>query len=215
MKKNLEKIIDLLPYSILIILVASLIIFIYLRNLSYEYLIGIIKTIIWPAVVLSALLFFKKVFVYMFFSMREFNFFGAKGELRDVTEVIESKVQERIKQIKDQEKTNLEIDKFAKELEKASEELKNVNTSKQNIKKEEDENLQIARDIFKKYSELSKQNSETLKELNDFRRQKQERDARVTEFRERIRLRRNEESHDQKEILSDTPKANKPISQKS
>lgn len=199
----IEKVFGLLAYFIIIIFVGCLLIFIYQNHLSYEYFTSILKIIIWPAIVLVALLFFRKVFVYMFFSMEEFNFFGARGVLKDIRKVIEEKVQERIQQEKNQEERNKEINKF-------TEDLKEANKLKGNAEKKASEISDIATDIFSKYKELSKQNTAMLNELNEFRRQKEERELRFATMRERIKRRRNENVHEMEDAAVDTPKADKP-----
>lgn len=57
--------------------------------------------VVWPVVVLIVALFFKKVFTYLFFSMEEFNFFGARGQLIDVKTMIAQEVE------KEKERKNL------------------------------------------------------------------------------------------------------------
>ena len=52
----------------------------------------VLEKLPWPLVALFGLLYFKRVFAYLLFSLDGFNFFGIKGGLRPVTEVIEEKV---------------------------------------------------------------------------------------------------------------------------
>lgn len=68
--------------------------------------IQLLKVLIWPIIILFIALkykkFFKKLFAYMSFSLREFGFFGNKGKLYDVKKLIRKKVKQEYK--KDEER---------------------------------------------------------------------------------------------------------------
>jgi hypothetical protein len=201
-QKFKEKLLDLLPHVILLIFVGTSFIFLYRNNLTYDRFLELLRTLVWPMIVLVALLFFRKVFVYIFFSMEEFNFFGIKGGLKDIRKLIDEKVQERIQQEKDQMKRAAEISEFTKNLE-------DIQKSKDGAEQKAKENQEIAKTILNKYEHLSVKNDEMLNELNEFRRQKAERDARMAMIRQRIEE-RNKAENKEVEVGEDSPKADKP-----
>lgn len=65
-------------------------------------LLGII---VWPSVALFGALFFNKVFTYLFFSVRKFNFFGMEGELKNPVDVINEQVENRLREKEEKEGT--------------------------------------------------------------------------------------------------------------
>ena len=67
-------------------------------------LLPLITVVAWPATVIFGLLIFRRIIAYLFLSMESYNFFGAKGTIRPVHEVIE----ERAKAILDAEKRDSE-----------------------------------------------------------------------------------------------------------
>ena len=184
MKRFLEQLITLVPYFILIVLLGTLLIFFYKNNITYENFSGIIKILIWPTIVFFAVLFFRRVFTYLFFSMEEFNFFGAKGKLKDIKEVIEERVEMRLKEQKNQEVRLNEIAKFSQELEY-------VKKSKGDSDKKADEYMELAKDIFSKYKKLSDDHAKSEKELDLLRQERIEQEnrraARMALIRERSR----------------------------
>lgn len=147
-------------------------------NLTFERFIEIIRIIIWPAIVLLALLFFKKVFTYLFFSMEEFNFFGAKGRLKDISEVIEGRVKMRLDEDKNEKSR-------AEETKKLNEEFEKIKLSKDSIEKQNVEWAELANKIFKKYRKFSNKNSELKKELDSLRKEKLDRENILINLRER------------------------------
>jgi hypothetical protein len=203
MKNFLEKIINSLPYFILALLFGSLLILIFRQKLGYEQFIGIVQTLIWPAIVLIGLLFFRKVFTYLFLSMEEFNFFGTRGKLRDAREIIEEKVEKRITEERERKVREEEATEFATELKKAKD-------SKEDSDKKAEENLKIAKEIFGKYQDISKTNAEMTKELNEFRRRQEEKEARIAMIKSRISQKATSESQSESNIeITDVPKADK------
>lgn len=94
MKDLLNKLIEVAPYLIIGSILVLLVMLIGKNNLTYDQYIGLVRVLIWPALVLIALLFFRKTFSYLFFSLEEFGFFGTKGNLKDVREVIRAKADE-------------------------------------------------------------------------------------------------------------------------
>ncbi|HUS50366.1 MAG TPA: hypothetical protein VMZ91_09385, partial [Candidatus Paceibacterota bacterium] len=153
--------------------------------LPYDQLIGLIDVLIWPAIALSAIIFFRKVFTYLFFPMEEFNFFGNRGSLKNIQDVIEEKAQ-RIIEAEQKEKEK----QFA--LKKIEDELENAKQSKDNMKDQAQGNLDLAREIFKKYKELSDEGTKLKKELAVLKQEKADRQARRAAMIERIRRSREE-----------------------
>ncbi|TSC60353.1 MAG: hypothetical protein LiPW15_231 [Parcubacteria group bacterium LiPW_15] len=190
MKIFFEKIVSALPYLVLLVIIGVLFIVVYQNGLTYDQFIKLAQVIAWPTVAVSALLFFKKVITYLFLSMEEFNFFGAKGELKNVQEVIEEKVQLRLREQKNEEEQKEKIAKINSQLEKAVE-------SKSGVEARADANLRLAKDVVKQLTDLSEKHNAALKELDDLRELQAERNARRARnaaLLERIR-RRNEFLH--------------------
>lgn len=203
--KNIgEKIISLIPYSLLLILLISLGIVIYKYNLTFDRLIEILKIIIWPIIVLSALLFFRKVFTYLFFSMEEFNFFGTKGKLKDIREVIEEKVKIKFDESENEKLRGLEIKKITEDFEK-------MKLSKDSTDKKMEEWAELSKYIFNKYKEVSDLNVETKKELDSLRKEKLEKENRLIDSREKIEQNTVIKSSNNNNLNKDTdiPKAEK------
>ena len=200
MKKFFEKIISILPYFILVTISGSILVFLHLGNLGYKEYVQILEILTWPSIVLMALLFFRKVFTYLFFSMEEFSFFGNKGKLKNVEEVINEKVEERIKREKEQENLERKMKKFEQE-------LQNVIQSKDDKVKKAKEYRDLAVEMAKQYKEVSDVNKELNKELDELRRYKQNRIDRLNRIRRRIRESRKEEDTLSQSL--DTPKADK------
>ncbi len=146
---------------------------------SLERYIELLTITIWPITILLALFFFRKVVTYMFFSMDEFNFFGAKGELKDITGVIEERVARRMSDQKAEQERQEEIKVIADSLEKAK-------ASHNNVEQKAKENLELARSIFKDYKNLSQKHIETSKELDALRRKEELRQERVRDMKARM-----------------------------
>lgn len=83
--------------------------------------INILQILIWPVVVLTVSILFRKVFTYLFFQIDEFSFFGTKGELRDITEVIIEKAEEL--KLRDEMKKEFEETKTVAQRQKKDNEL--------------------------------------------------------------------------------------------
>ncbi len=196
----------LIPISIFTILIGTLFIFFYQNHITYENFTGIIQILIWPTVVFFAILFFRRVFTYLFFSMEEFNFFGTKGKLKDIREVIEERVDLRIKEQEGQKALASEIQKFSTELE-------NVKKSKGDVEKQANEYFELAKKYLNRYEKLSEQNIDLTKELNLLRQEKIDQEARRHFIQQRMQE-RNRRVHDNREKqefgISESPlKANK------
>lgn len=190
-KKIVNKFIDLVPHIISIILIGFIFIVIIIYRIDYGQILDLIKVLIWPAVIFSATIFFKKVFTYLFFSMEEFNFFGAKGNLKSITEVIDEKVEIRLQEKAEKEMTDSMVSQF-------EEEIKKANLSVGDSKKEAKDNLNLAGEILKDYKELINENEKTIKELKELKKEKRERERMnllIQKKTEEIR-KRNELAHE-------------------
>lgn len=116
MKNFFTKIIDLIPGAILLILICIVLITLLVHGFTYDHVIGLINVLVWPTVTFCALIFFRKVFTYLFLSMDEFNFFGNRGQLQDVRQIITKKANELREYEKNQEKLESERVEHKKEL---------------------------------------------------------------------------------------------------
>jgi hypothetical protein len=103
-------IIWMLPFSVILI---SLVFPVYKFNLDY---LDFLKVIIWPFVILNISFFFRKVFTYLFFSVNGFNFFGVKGNLKNIDEVIIEEANRIVQDKENKESTENEIRKLRAEI---------------------------------------------------------------------------------------------------
>lgn len=144
-----DKIISFLPYTISIMLIGAILIVIYIYGLNFDQLISLIRVLIWPSIVLSALIFFRKVFTFFFFSLEEFNFFGTRGTLKNVKDVIQEKANELYKKQQAEEK----LEKERKEQKK---ELAKLRNSKLEEKDRAVKAIELAENVIKRNDELEK-----------------------------------------------------------
>ena len=85
-------------------------------NISFNDYLEFLKILVWPISALIILFFFKKVITYLFFSIDGFNFFGAKGELKNVYDLITEKVNEKLEEEKRQRQGDTEKQKLLDEV---------------------------------------------------------------------------------------------------
>ncbi|MDD5083602.1 MAG: hypothetical protein PHT88_01515 [Candidatus Moranbacteria bacterium] len=111
-------------------------------NISFRNYLDFVKVLIWPFTALTILFFFKEVVTYLFFSMHEFNFFGAKGNLKNVNEVIMDGVNKKFLEEKNERKRNTEMLKMSTKIKENENEIKAARGNAE-------ENLDLAKDIFK------------------------------------------------------------------
>ena len=111
----------------------------------------LLKILIWPITVLIGLFFFRKVVTYMFFSMDEFNFFGVKGELKNVDDLINEEVDRRLKMEKEEMATK--------------EEMKKLGDKLNNTSATAEENLKLAQDIYKVYQSYKEDTEKKIQDL--------------------------------------------------
>lgn len=69
--------------------------------ITFNQFVELLTIIVWPGVALIAAFFFRKVFTYVFFSMDQFNFFGAHGRLKRAEEMIEEEAARLVQREKD------------------------------------------------------------------------------------------------------------------
>lgn len=117
-----------------------------------------IDIVIWPITILTGLFFFKKVFTYLFFSMDEFNFFGLKGHLRNVNEVVLDEVNKRFLERQKEEERQVRIDLLNKEITKKEEEIASA-------RGDADENLKIAKDVLASWKKGSQEKDRIIADL--------------------------------------------------
>lgn len=120
----------LIPFNIFLMLI--FIIKLFFKDINLNELL---KIIIWPVTVLLILFFFRKVVTFLFFSMNEFNFFGAKGNLKDVNEIILEEVEKRFIEEKKEQKVKDERNKLYAEIHSRENEInKAKGTAKNSLK---------------------------------------------------------------------------------
>ncbi len=106
----------LCPFAVF--LAATLILIKFVKGTFEEYT-KLVDVVVWPMTVLIGLFFFRKVVTYLFFSMNEFNFFGAKGRLRNVDDLIREKADDLfLEEKRDQDRLRAEEKMTAKIKEK-------------------------------------------------------------------------------------------------
>ncbi|MFA6554121.1 MAG: hypothetical protein WCS89_01285 [Candidatus Paceibacterota bacterium] len=150
------KFVDLLPYVIFVVLVGAILIPIAHFGLTYDHLISLINATIWPAITLCALIFFRKVFTYLFFSIEEFNFFGARGRLNDIQEMIRNKANKLWDDEKNQEKLNAERVEHQKELAEIKNDRDQSAFNRERV-------VKFAEKLIDENGKLQKQNIELVK----------------------------------------------------
>jgi len=170
MKNFWDKTITALPYFILLILGVLFLTIILKNELNYEQYVALLDILVWPIIIFATFLFFRKVLFYLFFSIEEFNFFGAKGRLRSVTEVIDQKVQDTLRNEQDAQKRNEELKEIEAKLERAK-------LSKESSEEKAKENFELANGMLKEYRELLNKSISDTKELNKLRAEKERRDS--------------------------------------
>lgn len=119
-----EGFLDALPYGIVLILAGLVVLCLRSSGMTFQNYLDLIRVIIWPLISLVGLLFFRKVFTYLFFSINEFNFFGARGRLKNVQQVIREKADALWKLEKQQTQEEEDRAKLQSELN----ELRDTNT---------------------------------------------------------------------------------------
>lgn len=139
----------LLPF---ILFCSALFVLVFFLKGDLSKYVELLKILIWPLTLLIGLFFFRKVVTYMFFSMDEFNFFGAKGTLKSVHQIISDEVDKKFIQEKE-EKTR-------------KEEMGHLETKLNNSSATAEENERLARDIFNLYKDYKTETQKQIQKLN-------------------------------------------------
>lgn len=124
-----------------------------MRLMTFNQFLQLLSIVAWPGVVLVAAFFFRKVFTYMFFSMDQFNFFGARGRLKRVEEMLEEEAARLVQREKDAADAKAMKEKLAKLESQLAETHKQIPFGKMKT---------IAQDAIELAGELLEEN-ETLK----------------------------------------------------
>jgi septal ring factor EnvC (AmiA/AmiB activator) len=111
--------------------------------------LDLLKIIIWPLTIFVIAFYFRKVVTYLFFSMEEFNFFGAKGKLRSVHELIDTKANQLYKE-------RIKRDKIDSERKEREARILEITDSKESVSKKNEELIQLANQQSEKITELEK-----------------------------------------------------------
>lgn len=139
----------LAPVSIFLIAIIGPV---YLFKLDF---LKFVEVVIWPFTTLTALFFFKEVVTYLFFSMDEFNFFGAKGHLKNVNEVILEEVNKRYSEKESEERRKSEMEKLNNKIKSKEDEISKAQGTA-------DEHLELAGEIMKEWKKSTEQNKKTI-----------------------------------------------------
>jgi len=122
----------------------------FIWEISFSNYLEFLKILVWPMSALIILFFFKKVITYLFFSIDGFNFFGAKGELKNVYDLITEKVNEKLENERKDAGRENEVKRLQKEIDDNSGRA--------------DKNFETAREILKEWKGSIKDNKKLLEE---------------------------------------------------
>ena len=95
--------------------------------------LDLLRIVIWPALIFVVAMYFKEAFTYLIISVREFNIFGAKGELKNAYLVIEEKAEEKYQAKLKDETAKKETQEIEKLKQQAEELKKNAEKKEQDI----------------------------------------------------------------------------------
>lgn len=93
-----------------------------------EYLLRILESVKWPLTILIVAFFFRRVVAYLFLSLEEYNFFGARGVIKDPETVIRERVEERVRRAAAEQERQ-------RERKAVQQEIENLRQSKQSSEK--------------------------------------------------------------------------------
>lgn len=142
--------------------------FCYVFKKDFDKYFELVKIIIWPSTILISLFFFRKVVTYLFFSMDEFNFFGARGSLKNINSLIEEKVDEKINEINRSKSIEEKFESYEMEIQKRDESIKG---HKDNAKG----NFKLASEILGDWRKSVDENKNLLKVIERLKRELKER----------------------------------------
>lgn len=127
----------------------------FIWNISFDDYLEFLKILVWPVSALIILFFFKKVITYLFFSIEGFNFFGAKGELKNVYDVITERVEEKFENEKRDKERDGEVKRLQNEI--------SANSGRA------DKNLETAKEILKAWKESIDDNKKLIEDNKQLR----------------------------------------------
>jgi len=133
----------------------------------YTEMLEFTRIAIWPAVVMSALLFFRKTLTYLIFSLEEINVFGAKSRLKSVREVIDDKAKEIIEREKKELLSKRKIEELESNLKKLKERTKNKDRIAEIANDLINENTELWEILHRKEQEIEETRGEGRDELID------------------------------------------------
>jgi hypothetical protein len=158
----------------IVLLISMLCLFRVAWGISFDNYLKTIAILIWPITILIILYFFNRVVTYLFFSLDEFNFFGAKGGLKKVNEVILEQVNKKFlqekkdrKRMKNMEKLYSEIRDKDEKVASKEEEASKIQQKADANSKRADENLKLAKEILAEWKKTTDQNKKTILELEE------------------------------------------------
>lgn len=141
--KTKEILINIIYLMACIILFTVLLFIIFLLEDKYFIrFLDLIKIIIWPIILLFSCLFFRKVFTYLFFSLEGFNFFRLNGTLKNIRELIDEKVEEKIKIKEEENKKNILLNEYAEKAKTQDKDYQNLFNSFEKLNNDYSELMQ-------------------------------------------------------------------------
>lgn len=150
---------DAIPTAFTFFIVAILVVAFFKQGPNLTSLLAILSVVLWPLVVLAALLFFRRVLTFLFFSLEEFNFFGARGKLKSVEAVINEKALELWEAQKAEKERQ-------QEKEKLESELRSLNESKEDAARKTIRTFKFAEKLIADNSKLRRQMTAMRSELD-------------------------------------------------
>ncbi len=99
--------------------------------------IKILYIVVWPLVILVISILFRKVFTYLFFQIDEFSFFGTKGKLKGVREMIMEKAEE----LKRRDEREKEFDEMTEKLERQKKDYELLQQQQKTLTQDGGDNL--------------------------------------------------------------------------
>lgn len=132
---------------------------------SPEHWLRFFEIIAWPSVVVILLSLFKKIFTYLFLSVREFNIFGAHGRLRDPYEVIEERTAQKYKERITSEEHERHQEVLKRKIQNMEEELNSNALQRDELFLLSQESLRLLKEYRENNDELFLENQELLHQL--------------------------------------------------
>lgn len=131
-------------------------------DFSFDNYIKILDILIWPLALLISISFFRKVFTYTFFNLDQFNFFGTKGELKKIEDVIK---QESLKLYNSEKKEEEMLAALGLKEEQFRLDIDKLKLEKTSQAQKAKENQELVKELFKEWKKTIKDLS-VLREEN-------------------------------------------------